>query len=379
MRRCTTVCRQPQASVVLLIIAGLICLAAGCSARDGSRSTGQGPGALAVDQTIPAADRRFRFEGRFDFSDPNSPVVIWQASRIGLDFEADSVELLFDRAKGQCFFNADVDGSPRVVEVREGQIAKGAVISGLGPGRHHLTLFKRSEANAGTVHFRGVRLAGGSRIWSPRPAAHRLRMEFIGDSITVGACNEDGAVDQWDNRGTHNAAMGYAAMTAAAFSADHRNTAVSGMGIATGYVEMKAGQIWDRLYPVVGSPRADLSGWVPQVVFVNLGENDDSYPKTHGQSFPDTYTGGYVSLVQAIRAGHPKAHIVLLRGGMFGGAQSESLRKAWEAAVTRIEAGDKAVSHYVFDHWSKNHPRVSDHRAMADELIAWLRQQPFMK
>jgi lysophospholipase L1-like esterase len=127
------------------------------------------------------------------------------------------------------------------------------------------------------------------------------------------------------------------------------------------------------------SPRADLTNWVPQVVFVNFGENDDSYTRVHGQPFPAGYTDGYVALVRAIRAAYPSAHIVLLRGGMFGGAQSEPLRTAWESAVTQLEAGDHAVSHFVFTHWTRNHPRVADDRAMADELTAWLKQQPFMQ
>jgi hypothetical protein len=66
-------------------------------------------------------------------------------------------------------------------------------------------------------------------------------MEFIGDSITVGACNEDGDADQWENRRTHNAAMSYAALTAEAFSADHRNIAVSGMGVGSVLKPAKSG------------------------------------------------------------------------------------------------------------------------------------------
>src|SRR5450756_425641 len=108
---------------------------------------------------IPAADARFRYEGRFDFSDSNAPVIVWQASRISLDFEGDAVGLLFDDDKGQCYFNAEVDGSNTVVEVREGKLAEPATLAGFGPGRHHLMLFKRSEADAGTVRFRGVALA----------------------------------------------------------------------------------------------------------------------------------------------------------------------------------------------------------------------------
>jgi len=204
-------------------------------------------------------------------------------------------------------------------------------------------------------------------------------MEFIGDSITAGACNEDGDTDQWENRRTHNHALSYSTLTAAAFAADYRCAAVSGMGIVTGWVEPRAGQIWDRLYPRVDSPRADLQSWQPDVAFVNLGENDASFTGAHGQPFPAAaFTDGYVALVQAMRAAYPKAHVVLLRGGMFNGAQNPELCRAWEAAVARLEAADPAVSHFAFTHWSKNHPRVSDDRAMADELTAWLRSQPFL-
>ncbi|MGO8838334.1 MAG: GDSL-type esterase/lipase family protein [Limisphaerales bacterium] len=328
---------------------------------------------------VPATDARFRYEGRFDFSDSNAPVVIWQASRISLDFTGDALALLLDDAKGQCFFNATVDGSNTVVEIREGQPVRPATLTGFGPGRHHLVLFKRSEADAGTVRFQGVVLTDGAQVWSPPPPAYRLRMEFFGDSITVGACNEDGPADQWDNRRTHNAGLSYAAVTAEAFSADYRNIAVSGMGIAAGWVDKKAGEVWDKSRPNPASPRANLTNWVPQVVFVNFGENDDSYPKAHGQPFPAGFTDGYVALVHAIRAAYPGAHIVLLRGGMYGGAQSEPFRLAWESAVSQLEAADPAISHFVFTHWTHTHPRVADDRAMADELIAWLKQQSFMQ
>ncbi|MGO9586962.1 MAG: SGNH/GDSL hydrolase family protein [Limisphaerales bacterium] len=328
---------------------------------------------------ISAADARFRYEGRFDLSDSNAPVIVWQASRISLDFEGDALGLIFDNANGQCFFNAEVDGSNTVVEVREGKPATPATLAGFGPGRHHLMLFKRSEADAGTAHFRGVELAAGGKAWAPPAPVYQLRMEFFGDSIMVGACNEDGDTDQWENRRTHNAALSYAALTANAFSADYRNIAVSGMGIATGWVDKKAGEVWDKTYPNPASPRASLTQWVPQVVFVNFGENDDSYPRAHGQPFPAGYTDGYIALIRAIRTTYPAAHIVLLRGGMFGGAQSEPLRQAWESAVTQLEAADPAISHFVFAHWTHTHPRVADDRIMADELLAWLKQQPFMQ
>lgn len=268
-----------------------------------------------------------------------------------------------------------MDGSNTIVEVSEGKPVNPATLAGFGPGRHHLKLFKRSEATAGTVSFQGVELAAGARAWAPRPTPYKLRMEFIGDSITVGACNEDGAVDQWQNRRTHDAAFSYAALTAAAFQADYRVIAVSGMGVITGYVPMRAGETWNRLYPTTNSPTIDLKQWIPQVVFVNFGENDDSYSKVNGQVFPTNFTSGYVALVRAIRQGYPDAHIVLLRGGMYGGARSEPLRAAWAAAVSQLESDDKGISHFVFEHWTNTHPRVADDRIMADELTGWLKQQ----
>jgi len=336
--------------------------------------------APAPASVIGASDPRFRYEGWIDFANPAAPVVIWQGTRISLDFEGPSLAVDFAGATGQNFFNVGVDGAaPEILAVAEGGPQVWRYPGVLGAGRHHLELFKRSEAAAGVARFGGVELQAGARAWRPAPPAYRLAMEFIGDSITVGACNEDGAADQWSDRRTHNNALSYGALTAAAFDADYRNLAVSGMGVVTGWVPMRAGQIWDRLYPEVSSPRADLAAWQPDVAFVNFGENDDSFTRAHQQPFPPTFAAAYVALVRSIRQAYPRAEIVLLRGGMYGGANSGPLREAWEAAVRELEAADPAVSHFVFTHWTGTHPRVADDRALADELTAWLKHQLFMR
>jgi lysophospholipase L1-like esterase len=328
---------------------------------------------------LPASDARFRYEGRFDLSDPGAPVVIWQASRILIDFEGDTLGLRFSDASDQCFFNATIDGRTSRVGLRSGKPAEGETFAGLGSGRHSLELFKRSEASAGRVRFLGIDLAPGDRAWAAPAPAYRLAVEFIGDSITAGACDEDGAADQWDDRSTHNNATSYGALVCRALGADYRNIAVSGMGVAMGWTSVKAGEVWDRLYPTADSAKAPPDGWVPAVVFVNLGENDDSYPHAHHLPFPAAFADRYVDLVHAVRRAWPSATIVALRGGMYGGSQSQPLIQAWAAAVSRLEADDPRVSHYVFRHWTPAHPRDSDHRAMADELVAWLAAQGFMR
>jgi lysophospholipase L1-like esterase len=330
--------------------------------------------------SVAASDPRIRYEGRVDFSERSAPVLAWSGTRLRLDFEGAKLTLLFASATGQNFFDATIDDRTQIVSVPASAkpLHIDVPLVATGGRRHRLVLFKRSEAAAGEVRFAGVELAANARAWAPADPRYRCRMEFFGDSITAGACDEDGATDQWDDRRTHNNAKSYAALTAAAFEADYRCLAVSGMGIVTGWTDVKAGQIWDRLHPRADSPRADLRAWQPDVAFVNLGENDASFPDAHGQPFPAAgFTEGYVALAKALRAAYPHAQLVLLRGGMFNGAQNPELRRAWDAAVARLEAGDVWIHHFVFSHWSRLHPRVADHRAMADELIAWLRAQPF--
>lgn len=348
----------------------LLCVGAGCAAS---------LVATPPMTTIPASDPCVRYEGRFDAAAPAAPVVIWAGSRITVDFGGDSLAVVFGAATGQNFFNVTVDGAAEIVGVPEGPGHRFAWPRPLGAGWHRLEIFKRSEADAGHVAFRGIELASAGAVRAAAPPAYRLRLQFIGDSITVGANNEDGAVEQWEDRRTHNHALSYGHLVSGALQADHRAVAVSGMGICEGFVPMTAGGTWDKLYPRDNPARADLRAWVPDVVCVNLGENDDVFTRVNGRPFPAGFTAGYVALIKSVRSAWPEARIVLLRGGMWGGAKGPELRAAWEAAARELEATDPRISHYVFKHWSEQHPRVSDHRAMAAELLMWLKARPWAR
>lgn len=328
---------------------------------------------------FPASESFFLRQGRVDFPLTGGVVLIWQGSLMATNFEGVQLTLNFGAAQGQNHLNVKVDGETEVVSVPEGAGYSYVWPRKLSAGQHGLAVFKRSEAAVGHVQLLGIELPSGGTLRRPAEQPSRLRMEFLGDSIMVGACNEDGAVDQWEDRRTHNHALSYTYLTASAFGADYRCQAVSGMGIATGWVEVRANEMWDKLYPRADSPRTDLLGWQPDVLFVNLGENDDSYTRANSRPFPKDYAAGYLSLVGSIRAAYPKSEIVLLRGGMYGGAKSDSLRAAWESVVQRLEAADPHIRHFVFRHWSELHPRVTDDRAMADELTRWLKEQLWMK
>jgi lysophospholipase L1-like esterase len=341
-----------------------------------SASAAPAPSPMDV-QFVPASDPHFHYDGRFDFADPASPVAIWEASTIAVDFDGDRASVRFSGVTDQVFFNATVDGATTVLALHKATPEATLPLVVSGGGRHHLVLFKRSEASAGTVHFNGLEIAQGARVHSPDLPKYKLRMEIYGDSITAGACDEDGPKDQWDDRRTHNAAYSWAALTASEFSADYRNISISGIGLAAGYTDIVMGQVWDHVYPNPSSPKADPAKWTPDVVLVLLGDNDDSYPRDHSLPFPSAFAEKYAAFIHAIRAAYPRASIVLLNGGMWAGTHSKELQPAWNAVVADLEASDPGISHYTFSHWTQNHPRVVDHRALADELDAWLKTTLF--
>ncbi len=351
----------------------LVAAALACAAVPRARAEGE-PGVI-----VAPPDTRFLYEGRLDTRPVDGPVLIWESSGVSIDFEGRSLALDFDHAEGENFFDVHVDDQVWVAAVAKGGRTRVAVPLGLSPGRHHLSLRKRSEASAGSAQFRGVELAPGARAWRPAALAYALAMEFYGDSITAGACDEDGATDQWETRRTHNAELSYAVLVAGAFGAQQRNISISGIGIATGWIDPVAGQTWDRLYPRPDSPAADLTRWTPDVVLVNLGDNDADYPKAHGKGFPEGFTGRYCDLIRALRRAYPRAQIVMMLGGMTSGAESIPLKEAWGKAVASMESEDPMMHHFSFRHYTSNHPRVADHRALADELIEWLGRQEFMK
>jgi lysophospholipase L1-like esterase len=369
--------KSPRFSRTALMGLGcLVALASAGYAQD--QSAAAGVNGTQLHRVVSASDQAFRYQGRLDLTDPAAPVVAWESSRISVDFRGESLSLLFGPATGPNFFDAKVDDESRIVPVEPKPQSTFVWPGSLGPGLHHLVLVKRTEASAGSAAFRGIEIGTNATVEKPVAATASLRMLFLGDSITAGACDEDGAVDQWDDRRTHDAEMSYAALTADAFGADFENISVSGIGIVTGYVDVTYGEIWDRLYPAHGAPKADLTAWRPDVIFLNLGGNDTSFSKGKGRPFPASFAYSYFRLVTEVRSAYPGAELVMLRGGMSETETDPVLIAAWTDAVGRVEAQDRRSTHFVFVHYTDLHPRVADHRIMASELCQWLRGQPFM-
>lgn len=326
---------------------------------------------------IPADNPAIRYEGRVDQTKPAAPRINWQATRVVVDFEGPELTVLLELATSKAVADIIVDGIPQRVELTRGKRAwrlEGA----LDDGWHQLVIFKRSEASAGAMRFRGIVLKDGATV---RESAYKYqsRMIFFGDSITAGACNEDGATDQWDSVLTHNSAKSYGVLFAKAVNADVQNIAISGMGMVTGWNNtIYAPQVWNRYAPVARGSLADLESWIPDVVFTNFGENDASYTQANGNPFPAEYVDTYIDYIKTLRKTWPKAAIVILRGGMHHGKNDPNLADAVDR-VREAFKDDTLVYSYNFVRWTGTHPRVADHQAMADELVTFFKQNEGLK
>ncbi len=311
--------------------------------------------------------------GRIDNHDQQAPVLIWQGTEVRTSFTGKNIGFRFSGAWGQNYFNVIIDGSIKLLKLKEGATQDYLLAATLPEGTHHLILYKRSEAMFGNVSFRGLILEKGAVLGS-KPEPLPLRIEFYGDSITAGACNEDLNADQYEDSSTHNNYLSYAAITARSLNAEHFNIAVSGTGLCYSWNPILMPEVYDKLYPDKTSGEYVAQGRKPDIVLINLGQNDYGYPNSLGLPFPVAFTEKYLEFVRNIRVTYPDSHIVCAIGGMTVYHESEEFRTAFEEAVAELKTADHQIYSLTFNASTANHPRVDTHAKLAAELTAFLKR-----
>lgn len=325
---------------------------------------------------VSPEEKELYYVGRFPEKVGPSPVFAWQGSellarfsgrRLGFRFAAPTI--------GPVFFNVIVDGENRLLEIDKEGPFNYLLEPELGEGEHELVLYKRTEAFIGSVAFLGLLTEEGARL-GPKPEAQGLRIEFYGDSITAGACNDEPGEDQYEDQSTHDNYLSYGSIASRELGAEYVSIAVSGSGICESWNPILMQSVWDKAgCDPSGRPSGqwDFSGRRPDIVVINLGQNDYGFPLSQGRPFPADFAERYVSFVRGIRGVYTEAGIVCAIGGMTAWRESADLKAAWEGAVAQLKAADGLIFDYRFMAFSSNHPRVPLHRILASELAAYIR------
>jgi len=257
---------------------------------------------------------------------------------------------------------------------------------------HIVRFVKVSESANGTARIYGIKADGKIEPTSEG----EKKIEFIGDSITC-AYGVDGADTDSFSTKNEDGTKSYAYKVAQKFNADYSMVAFSGFGIISGYTTngerlttSTVPQYYDKLgfsyWNQFGSDgtqiknvKWDYNDFVPDLIVVNLGTNDNSYlqgvsSSEKRQSEIEAFAEEYQDFIAQIRSANPDSEILCTLGIM-----GQELYSQVEEAVNNYvkETGDKKVHAFKFNvqNISKNgkavdwHPAHQSHVEAAYELI----------
>jgi lysophospholipase L1-like esterase len=324
---------------------------------------------------IAPGDPRLRWIGRIGEL-PGGKLLAWSGSELRARFSGRELSLGLASTHGATsYFTVEVDGRRHVLAVPAGSSSDWRLREPLADGPHELHVVKRTEGSMAEAMFTGLRLAAHGRLLDP-PPARPLKLVFYGDSITAGACDGDVADDQYEDLYPHDGTRAYGALTAARLGADYVGIAVSGIGITATWHDLLMPEVWDRVAPHKDAAVAPPDRRSPDVVLLNLGQNDHGFPASKGQSIAPDFGARYLAFVRQLRGRYPQARLVLLMGGMSAPREQPAIPHAVQQAVQQLRAeGDARVWLYRFEAFAWAHPRIDVHELMADELTRFLQTE----
>jgi lysophospholipase L1-like esterase len=265
--------------------------------------------------SIAANDPAIRITGRADLAIPTQPLLEWAGSSIEFSFEGTSAKAILNGKPNYLNVFIDNDTVPAsVIDLENSFDTLYTLAENLTPGVHTIKIYKRTEAQVGSLTFKGLQILGAPGL-KPLPARPERRIEFIGNSITCGYGNLDTRKENGFANNTEDHYFTYGAMLARHFNAESHAICFSGRGVYRNNNNGTNGilpQLFQRQLPYYNT-EWDFANWTPQVVSVNLGTND------FYKGIPDSvgFVTAVVDFVKDIKSEYPSAKVLILDGPML--------------------------------------------------------------
>jgi hypothetical protein len=338
--------------------------------------------AQATAATVPPQDPKLQYTGRIDFANPSAPVITWPNTSIAGNFDGGSLAVRLDDQYGKNYFNVFIDGDlahPFVIHADKGE--KTYPVAGhFKAGSHSFLITKRTEGEEGATRFLGLKLDDRARLLPPSPRpAHKI--EFFGDSITSGMGNESADTGRDDLASDKNSFMSYAAIAARNLNAEMHMTSQSGIGVMISWFPFTMPDFYDQLSAVGNNDtKWDFSTWTPDVVVINLLQNDFWLIGRDHKLQPDPAVPqriqAYKTFVKRIRQLYPNAYIICSLGSMEATRPGSEWPGYISTAVNQIrsEGHDERIDtlFFAFTGYGQ-HPRVKQHQANAEKLTTFIK------
>lgn len=352
------------ASASMISSSSSLSLPSSSSSMASSSSQASGP------MTYAPNDTRIRYNGRVSVTS-TAALYDWANTQIEFRVNAAQIELLFNDGKND--YNVFVDG--QLQSTLSTTAGSQAYPVSLGAGEHHVLVTKRTGPNFGSGQFLGVNLPQGGDLLA-RPAAPVRKIEFIGDSYTVGYGNEGTGLDCGGvYRPYENSYLSYAPIAARALGAQSHSIAISGHGAVRNYGDANTTSptpvpfFYNRAVMGRSDLQWDFSRWIPDAVVIKLGTNDHS---TQPEPPADVFIEGVHGLIGQINDAYGQLPIFLLSDSSL----PQVIQRMQSAAQQQNNMGNSQVQFVQVTHPALTqlgcdyHPLVVGHQAMANELVA---------
>ena len=333
---------------------------------------------LTLAQTIVKSDdTHIHYMGRVG-KKGKAAELSWSGTSVKINFNGTAVKATLQDEHAINFYNVIVDGQV-VGKIHPDSVQHTyTLVEGLPAGKHTLELFKRSEWVMGKTWFYQFDVNGQIL---PAPETKKRKIEFYGNSITCGYANEDSSGKDRGTAPYENNYMSYAAITARHFDAEYSCIARSGIGVVVSWFP----QIMPEMYNLLdaSNPKSlwDFKKYTPDVVVVNLFQNDSWIVKqpNNGQfkarfgttpPTPEFIIAAYRDFIKSIRNKYPNAHIICALGSMDATKTNE-----WPGYISKAVTGldDKKVYTHFFPFKNTGgHPSIKEQQVMADGLVDFI-------
>ncbi|MCU4677382.1 GDSL-type esterase/lipase family protein [Catenovulum sp. 2E275] len=336
---------------------------------------------------IKPTDDGFLYTGRVGFNQQKQAIVSWPGTSIKANITGDQLIVVMDDDNGKNFFNVIINGEdnyPAVLSLKKGthEYDLSYLLFNRNNKANQIEIFKRTEGHEGASRFLGFKLADGAKLLAaPKPLKRKIA--YFGDSITSGMGNEGADNGKDDLESEKNHYLSYAAITARNLNAEFHTTSLSGIGFMVSWFDFIMPQYYDQLSAAGNNDTLwDFKQWQPDLVVVNLGQNDswliDNEKRLQPEPSEREIINAYKGFINQLKAVYPDARFICALGSMDA---TKAERKHWvnyiKTGVDELNQADPKhkIEFITFDfNGYYAHPRVAQHVDNANKLTAKIKQ-----